>query len=352
MIKDHFDSVKRNGNLVVNNTSYVWGLKETQYFYQLTPEIILDTLQNLDLEVTGRCLSLNSMENRVYEIEIANHQNFSELVNPAVVAKFYRPGRWSEEQIREEHEFLFDLVESEIPVIPPLKFEGESLFKLEEMAIYYAIFPKKGGRAPDELKTEQLEILGRTLARLHNVGATKSAKNRVTISPESYGLQNLKFLKESRSIPAHLENAYSDVVEEICALSEPLFKNISFLRIHGDCHLGNVISRESEGMFLIDFDDMLMGPAVQDIWLLTPGNDSFALSDRAILLESYQTMRNFDPKELKLIEPLRALRYIHFSAWIAKRWSDPAFQKAFPHFGEPQYWDIQLQDLRNQREMI
>lgn len=293
------------------------------------------------------------MENRVYEIEIDNAADFPELITPNVVTKFYRPGRWTEEQIREEHQFLKELVDNEIPVIAPLSFAGETLFKLDDHQLYYTIFPKKGGRAPDEMNIDQLEIMGRMLARMHNVGAATPAKSRIEISPESFGLQNLQFLIKNKMITSpHIQREYQKVVEEICTLATPLFKNIKNIRIHGDCHCGNVISRADDGMFFIDFDDMLSGPAVQDIWLITPGNDQHAIIDRNILLDSYQTMRDFNYLELKLIEPLRALRFIHFSAWIAKRWDDPAFKLAFSHFGEHHYWEIQLNDLMKQKLLI
>jgi len=329
--------------------NYVWGNQETQFFFQLTPEIVLDAIAELGLDVTGRCLTLNSMENRVYEIEVDSSEGFP---NNAVVAKFYRPGRWSEEQIREEHQFLKELDDDEIPVIAPLSFSGETLFTLKNHKILYTLFPKKGGRAPDEMNKEQLEILGRMLARLHNVGSLKKSESRIQITPESFGLQNLNFLLENDYIPNHIKSDYQQVVEDICSSASPLFKDITNIRIHGDCHIGNIISRPDEGLFFIDFDDMLFGPAVQDIWLLTPGYDEYAINDRNTLIDSYETMRDFDHRELKLVEILRSLRFIHFSAWIAKRWEDPAFKIAFSHFGQPQYWEIQLNDLRRQKDLI
>lgn len=333
-------------------SQYIWGQGETQYFYQLTPDTILDTASNHNFEVTGRCLTLNSMENRVYEVEIYNADSFPSLTNSSIIAKFYRPGRWSKEQILEEHRFLLELEEAEVPVIAPLLIDGDTLFYSKEHQLFYTFFPKKGGRAPDELNEEGLQILGRMLARLHNVGSLSKAPSRITISPESFGRQNLNFLLSQKVIPSHIESSYQRLVEEICLLIEPLFQNISIQRIHGDCHIGNIISRDQEGMFFIDFDDMLMGPAIQDIWLVTPGTDSHSLQDRAILLEAYQEMRSFNYQELKLVEPLRTLRFIHFSAWIAKRWQDPAFKVAFAHFEDHQYWDVQLNDLRRQKLLI
>lgn len=328
--------------------NYVWGDKETQFFFKLDPETILDTCTSHDFQITGRCLPLNSMENRVYEIEIENAEEY-QLTNNAIIAKFYRPGRWSEQQILREHEFLWDLKNEEIAVIAPLKIQGKTLFKLNELDLFYTFFPKKGGRAPDEMNDEQLEILGRTLARLHNTGEQKSAPERILIGPENYGLGNLHYLMDQKILPPHLETTYKDLVHEICDLIAPLFEGIKNIRIHGDCHLGNIISREEEGLFLIDFDDMVQGPAIQDLWLVNPGIDEYAQRNQQTLLNAYCTMRDFDQRELKLVEPLRTLRFIHFSAWMAKRWDDPAFKVAFPHFEDVQYWDIQINDLRQQK---
>lgn len=328
----------------------VWGDSKTEFFYNLTPEVILDAVEALGLKVTGRCLTLNSMENRVFEIEI--EPDAPKIPSDHfVIAKFYRPGRWSENQILEEHEFLIDLKRNDIAVIAPKKFDGKTLFLDKASNLYYCLFPKRGGRIPQEMTDEQLEITGRLLARMHNVGATKKANHRLHITPETFGRNNLNWLLESEVIPPHREGAYKDCVLEICDISEKLFKGKEQIRIHGDCHWGNMILRDEE-ISLIDFDDMLMGPPVQDIWLVVPGTDEESIIRRNILLEAYESMRHFKYDSLKLIEPLRALRYIHFTAWIAKRWEDPSFQNAFPHFSENNYWDIQINDLNTQLYLI
>ncbi len=324
----------------------LWGDSKTEFFYNLTPEITMDAIERLGFEVTGRCLTLNSMENRVYEIEIINEEAQSPS-DQFVVAKFYRPGRWSKEQILEEHEFLHDLLEDDISVIAPIKINGETLFYDERTKLYYCVFPKRGGRIPQEMTDEQLEITGRMLARLHNVGSLKKAEHRLSISPETFGRQNLQWLIDNKVIPPHLEDTYKARVTELCDLSEKLFEGQEVIRIHGDCHWGNMILRDEE-LFFIDFDDMLMGPPVQDIWLVVPGIDQESVIRRNLLLEAYETMRHFRRDSLKLIEPLRALRYIHFTAWIAKRWEDPSFQNAFPHFSDNNYWDVQINDLNTQ----
>jgi Ser/Thr protein kinase RdoA (MazF antagonist) len=331
-------------------SDYVWGDQETQFFYKLDPDTILDCVERLGFKVTGRCLALNSMENRVYEIEVE-----ADSANPAdhfLIAKFYRPGRWTAEQILEEHSFLAELHEADVPVIAPIAIDGKTLFPVPYSKLQFCIFPKQGGRAPHDMNTELLQILGRYLARMHNVGAVRTAPHRVHINPETFGRKNLDFLLKSKSIPPQYEKSFENVVNQICDLSDPMFQGIETHRIHGDCHWGNVIHREGKGTFFIDFDDMLVGPAVQDMWLLVPGSDDFAIADRQIMIEAYQSMRDFDVRTLKLIEPLRSLRMIHFAAWITKRWDDPAFKVAFPFYGTDQYWTSQIRDLTQQLQTI
>ncbi len=333
-------------------SKYVWGDNETQFFFHLNPDLVLDAIEALGVKTTGRCLTLNSMENRVYEIEVDSPIiNTGSISDNFVIAKFYRPGRWTKKQILEEHEFLKDLKDEEIPVIAPHEFDGETLFKLEGHELYYTLFPKRGGRAPEEMDEEQLQIMGRLLARIHNIGASKKAQHRIEITPNNFGRQNLNFLIEGKFIPPHLESMYKEKVDKLCNLIDPLFNDITTHRIHGDCHKGNIILRDNNPFF-IDFDDMLVGPAVQDVWLVVPGIDQESIIDRNILLEAYDSMRSFDYQTLKLIEPLRALRFIHFSAWIAKRWEDPAFKLAFPHYGNETYWHTQITDLHQQIDSI
>lgn len=336
-----------------NQTKSVWGDSHTQYFYQLTPERILDAVESsTGLRCTGRAMALNSMENRVYELEIELDEA---PVNPSerfLIAKFYRPGRWSEAQIRDEHNFLHDLAELEIPVVAPKRFvDGDTLHKLKDAEIHYAVFAKVGGRSPDELSDDQLAQVGRLLARIHNVGAAKAAPHRIVLSPESYGLGNLRQLLEAKIIPPEITAVYKQTVESICNISAPWFAETANIRIHGDCHLGNLLQGR-ERLFFVDFDDMVMGPAVQDVWLLIPGRDQYAKRQLSVLLDGYTSMRDFDFQSLRLIEALRALRFVHFSAWIGRRWQDPAFPKAFPQFGTQSYWQDQLRDLREQQSIL
>ena len=336
------------------STTSVWGDANTRYFYELTPERILGAVEtSTGLRCTGRALALNSMENRVYDIEIELDDEDAPRNAPGrfLIAKFYRPGRWSQAQILDEHAFLHELQESEIPVVAPRPFlDGQTLHKLHDADLWYAVFPKIGGRSPDELNDEQLAQAGRLLARIHNVGASQPARHRLVLSPQTYGLANLRHLVDAKILPSNLVHAYSSVVERICELSEPWFQATTRHRLHGDCHLGNLLGREQ--LFFVDFDDMVTGPSVQDLWLLIPGRDRYAQRQLQVMLEAYETMRAFDRSSLRLIEPLRALRFIHFSAWIGRRWQDPAFPRAFPHFGMPRYWEGQLHDLKEQLFLI
>ena len=330
--------------------SFSWGEEETRFFFNLTPDKILNAVEKTGVSCTGRVFQLNSMENRVYDLELNSDSDPSGTTS--CITKFYRPGRWNFQQISEEHQFLFDLIEYDIPVVAPTRNEsGDSIFKLDDLDIYFSIFPKVGGRNPNELSAEQLGIVGRLLARLHNVGATKEASSRIELSPENYGYQSLDFLLDTEALPANIEQEYQDLLEEICEVSWEIFEGKSIQRVHGDCHLGNLLWGD-QGPFWVDFDDMCRAPCVQDIWLVVPGRDDESKKQLDILLGSYEQMRSFDYSELELIEVLRTLRIVHFNAWISKRWKDPFFPKAFPQFGTPNYWADQLSVLREQAELI
>ncbi len=308
------------------------------YFFNLTPDIVIRAVEQSGFEPTGHCMALNSYENRVYDLRLKDGSH--------VVSKFYRPGRWTREQILEEHRFLFDLRDDEIPVCAPLTLPGgETIHETE--GIMYAIWPRTGGRVPDELNDTQLQMLGRLCARIHNNGAAKKAPHRIELTGTAYGLQPLAFLEEREFIPTHCKDRYHNAVMEITKIYETLRKDVPFHRIHGDCHLGNLL-HGSEGWFFLDFDDFLTGPAVQDLWMLVPARDREGLRQREVFLEAYRQFRDFDQSWLRLVEPLRALRYIRYAAWIAQRWDDPAFPAAFPHFGTVQYWENETQDLEDQ----
>jgi Ser/Thr protein kinase RdoA (MazF antagonist) len=333
-----------------------WGSEATEYFFNLTPDAILDAFEkSTGFRATGRAMALGSMENRVYEIEIERDIPATSSADNFIIAKFYRPGRWSLEQILEEHQFLDDLAQAEIPVTPAMPFlDGKTAHSLEvdgKPYLHYAVFKKVGGRSPDELSDADLEQVGRLLGRLHRVGAAKEAKCRIKLDEKIYGLSNLAYLIKSKAIPPDIEGSYRDVVSEICQIAEPLFARAKTQRIHGDCHFGNLLYGR-EGFFWVDFDDMVQGPPVQDLWLMLPGRDEYARRQLRILLNHYQTMNEFDESTLSLIEPLRALRFVHFSAWIHKRWQDQSFQNAFPHFTSHGYFAEQLSDLKEQLSLI
>ena len=307
-------------------------------FNRLTPEEILDAVEAGGRKCTGRFLILNSYENRVYQLELDDET--------MVVGKFYRPGRWSRETILAEHRFLFELNEEEVPVACPIELApGETLGEVQ--GIYYALFQRVGGRAPEEPSDEQLEILGRYVARIHNVGARAEEPDRIRLTPAAYGTDNLQYLLENDVLDAEVRDGYAATVRALIERIEPLFLNVPCHRIHGDCHTNNLLWSPAGPTFL-DFDDMLVGPAVQDIWLLAPSSDAEGRRQRDLLVDAYTQMRDFDPAWMRLVEPLRALRYIHYATWIARRTDDPAFKRTFPHFGTLQYWQREMQDLREQ----
>ncbi|MEK6577754.1 MAG: serine/threonine protein kinase [Bdellovibrionota bacterium] len=333
---------------------------QSKFFFGLTPDRVLEAVESAGLRCTGRCFTLNSFENRVYDVELEPESADSDGSTQAPAAskknfrivKFYRPGRWTREQILEEHEFLLDLQNTEIPAVAPLFFStGETLREVPGQGIWYTLFPKVGGRAPDELSDEQLERIGRLLARIHNVGAVKKATHRVRIDPDTYGLRNLEFLLQGNFLPLEFKDRYEKAVKRICEITAPWFAEASYQRIHGDCHLGNLLWSPA-GPFFLDFDDMVIGPPVQDVWLIVPGRDSESIQQREVLISAYEQMRAFDRKSLRLIEPLRVLRIVHFSAWIARRWEDPAFPGAFPNFGSDRYWRDETVGLEDQLRVL
>ncbi len=311
-------------------------------FDHILPDQIFQAAEILGGRCTGRFQALNAMENRVYDVEFEDASH--------IVIKFYRPGRWSKDTILAEHEFLLKSLEAEIPVVPPTKNEkGETLFEIN--GVFYSIFEKRPGRLEPELNPEQLKRLGHYLARLHNVGDKLKKAPRMSLTPQTYGTDSLKILKDIGLLGDGLGPRYQQICSDIVQAIEPRFKNLPMTLIHGDCHAGNILWRGDEPYF-IDFDDMLYGPAVQDFWMLIGGDDEYAMKNRDILVGSYETLRDFDDEHFKLIEPLRALRLIYFSAWIARRKDDGAFKLAFPHFGTERYWQEQIDHLSIQRDRV
>ena len=331
----------------------VWGSKETKYFYEITPERILSAVESCGVRCTGRCLSLHSLENRVYEaeVEVPDERELKSVSERFRVVKFYRPGRWTRDQILEEHELLQELYDDDLPVVPPLAYEGQTLRQLEDSGMYFTVFPKAGGRSPSELNQMQLERVGRLLARLHQVGARHPFRHRLSLTPETYGIENLKYLIETELIHPQLIPPYRAAVEAICELCSPWFAETPAQRVHGDAHLGNLLWRD-ETLAMVDFDDCVQAPRVQDLWLMVQGRDAEAHKRMEALLKGYEQLTPFDRCTLRLIEPLRALRMVHYSAWIAHRREDPAFKGLFPNFGNQQYWMEQVADLQEQLEVV
>jgi Ser/Thr protein kinase RdoA (MazF antagonist) len=310
----------------------------TEFFFRLSPDRVIGAVEAAGLRPTGHCTALNALENRVYDLRLEDERH--------VVAKFYRPGRWSRDAILDEHRMLDALVRAEIPVCAPLPFaDGDTLHETE--GIHYAVWPRTGGRSPDELSDAQVEVLGRLLARIHNAGEATEISHRPALTPENFPLAALLLLEERDFLPPSCRRAYRAAVEEVVQVYRELAREVPVHPIHGDCHAGNLLNGD-EGWFFLDFDDMVVGPAVQDVWMMLPGRDAVALRQRALLVDAYRQFRDFDERSFALVEPLRAFRFVWYAGWIAKRWEDPAFPDAFPHFGTAQYWENETRDLEEQ----
>ncbi|PIP88607.1 MAG: serine/threonine protein kinase [Bdellovibrionales bacterium CG12_big_fil_rev_8_21_14_0_65_38_15] len=346
--------------IFVSNATNAWGDQAMKSFIDLNPDQVMDAVETLGVRCTGRMLQLNSMENRVYEIEIENGLPESMWPDPEnspahpklLVAKFYRPGRWSKEQIQDEHTFLHELKDNDLNVIAPLIYQSQTVWPNPTNDLFFSVFEKRAGRTPYDLPKEEWEKLGRLLARMHLIGETKPAKNRLTLNPATYGDSNINAILQSPYLTDKYREVWYQAAKNAMQYITPMFDGIKNIRVHGDLHFGNILYREMEGPLLLDFDDFLNGPAVQDIWLLTPGRDENAKQIRGWLLDGYEEMREFPYHELQLIEALRTLRYIHFTAWISKRFDDPSFKITFPHFGSDEYWSEQIGDLFEQTEIL
>ena len=312
-------------------------------FSKLRPEFILNTIDAKGFSVDARILELNSYENRVYQIGLEG--------NDSLIAKFYRPNRWTIEQIQEEHDFLSELALNELSVVAPMIVDEASQFRSGEFNV--ALFEKRGGRTPSIENAASLETLGRTIAQIHNVGATKNFEHRPSINTNDYGISSKVWLLENHFIPPNLEKQYDQICTELTMLTEEKLKNFESekIRIHADCHLGNILWREEHPHF-VDFDDSRSGPAIQDLWMFLSGNEAEKSVQMAHVIRGYLVFRDFDFAELSLIECLRTLRIMRHSAWIGRRWSDPAFPRAFPFFNTEKYWSEHIGQLIEQRELI
>ena len=316
---------------------------DLQPFAALTPERVLESAEAAGLEPDGRLLALNSYENRVYRLGSAGGFR---------VLKFYRPGRWSDAQILEEHAFTAELVSEELPVAAPLPIEGRTL--LRHAGFRFTAFDCLAGREPELDATGARELLGRTLARLHMVGARGRFVRRPAIDPERYGVQARRAVLGSALLPEALTEQYARLSAQLLERIERVYDEaapVAQIRVHGDCHLGNLLWGE-QGPRFVDLDDCAMGPRIQDLWMLLSGSPAEQQSQWAELLEGYEQFGRLEYSELRLIEPLRALRMLHHAAWVCERWSDPAFPRAFPWFGEARHWEGYLNDLAEQMAAI
>ena len=316
----------------------------TLAYAELQPDDILTTMEELGYRCDGRFLALNSYENRVYQIGIEDQQ--------PVVTKFYRPGRWSDAAILEEHSFSAELADADIPVVAPLALHGQTLHQRGNFRLSVSLC--KGGRAPDLDNKDLLRQLGRLVARMHLLGETRSFEHRPSLDIESYGYSSCDYLLEEEFVPIELEDAYKSIVEHLFENIDACFAragNVRDIRLHGDFHPGNVLVA-GDRLHIVDLDDARTGPAAQDLWMFLSGDRNEQTPQLATLLDGYQEFRDFDARELNLIEALRTLRIMHYSAWLARRWGDPAFKMAFPWFNTHRYWDEHILTLREQAALM
>jgi len=309
-------------------------------FAGLGPERVLDALESLGLYGDGRLLALNSYENRVYQV--------GREEGPPVVVKFYRPERWSDAAILEEHAFVAELEEREVPVVPAMTVEGRTLHTFD--GFRFAVFPRRGGRAPELGDPATLEWIGRFIGRIHAVGGLASYTQRPALDQRSFGQEPFEWLMRHDFLPPELRATWASVVEQALQGVARCYERagqVPLLRLHGDCHVGNVLWT-GDGPHFVDFDDSRMGPAVQDLWMLLSGERQEMVRQMSDVLAGYEDFCEFNPRQLYLVEALRTLRLIHYSAWLAMRWDDPAFPAAFPWFNTQRYWQDRILELREQ----
>jgi Ser/Thr protein kinase RdoA (MazF antagonist) len=321
-------------------------------YQALTPDVVQDALASVGLVGDGRQIALNSYENRVYQVYLEN--------GTVVVAKFYRPERWTDAQILEEHAFSAELMAAEIPLVGPLVLAGNTLHHFGGFA--FSVNPRRGGRMPEFDDPDVLEWVGRFLARLHRVGASQAFVERPALDLQSFGIDSRNWLLQHDQVPLDVQSAWTKTAKDaldLIASHAYLTSTGGLIRLHGDCHPGNILWTPLEapasiqpGPHFVDLDDTRMGPAVQDLWMLLSGERAQQQRQLGFLIDGYEQFRAFDRRELALIEPLRTLRLLHYSAWLARRWRDPTFPINFPWFGSSDYWQGQVQMLQDQIEAM
>lgn len=306
-------------------------------FEDLTPDLILDAIESVGIYAESGLLALNSYENRVYQFKAEDGLRY--------VVKFYRPERWSKAQIQEEHDFAFELAEAEVPVVAPIKHNGESLF--EHQGYVFVLFPSVGGRQFEVDNLDQLDVMGRLIGRMHQVARSKAFEHRPTFSCEEYLHTAKVHLQKSNLVPMGISTAFYTILDLVIEQAQAQYKNVQGIRLHGDCHAGNILWA-GEALMFVDLDDARQGPAIQDLWMMLSGDRQTQLLQLDTLVNAYEEFCDFDHTQLKLIEPLRAMRIIHYMGWVAKRWSDPAFVRNFSWFAEDKYWEQQILALKEQ----
>ncbi|MFC1808755.1 serine/threonine protein kinase [Candidatus Omnitrophota bacterium] len=317
---------------------------QTPHFHFLTPDVIIKIAEEeLQARVTNLCRPYKSYINRVYELEQED--------GTGIVIKFYRPGRWSQQALQDEHDFLLELKDAEIPVIAPLRLKDDTTLGTYEDT-FFAIFPKKGGRNCDEFTSAQWLELGRLIGRVHAVGAQRMPKDRITLTPDKATRDHVDFIVKGNFIPKELSQPFTDITHQLIDMIQPLFTDRPLLRIHGDCYFANIIYRPEESFYLIDLDDMAIGTPIHDVWMLLPGYVRDSRRELNLFIKGYQTFRDFDRSDLKLVEPLRAMRYIHFTAWCAHQVADGGFAALAPEWGTKTYWQTEINDLKEQIDLI
>lgn len=332
--------VDSNGNIINIDDIEEQNAKvslQSHPYNSLTPDIVIDALESTGRFSDARILALNSYENRVYQIGIDQGE--------PVIAKFYRPNRWTDDQILEEHAFTRYLYERDIPVVPPLYDDGVSLFQFA--GFRFSIYARQGGRAPELDNLEHLYQLGQFIGRIHQAGKDFTFKHRNTLQVQTFGVESVHYLLDNRFIPVDLLDPYQAIVSDILEVLArvDLCADFQQISLHGDCHPGNVLWRDDRPHF-VDFDDAVTGPAIQDLWMLLSGDRVMQQQQFEEIVEGYEVFSQFDLKELALVEVLRALRVLHYNAWLARRWDDPAFPRSFPWFNTHRYWSEHILELK------